>query len=309
MHKVNFANLDLNLLRVLHCLLDEKHVSKAADRLHLSQPAVSRALARLRESFNDPLLVRTAQGYALSARAASMQVELAEVLRSIDRMIAKPIFDPATDRGVIKMTGLDLELALYVPQLVQRMRKLAPFMHLETVRQELDSFSMLDKDDVQLSLSGLEPMTSGGNFHRVKLDTMPVVCLMDEDHPLTGSEMTAEEYASAPHGLVSITGRGPGSMDQVLEEVGLQREVVVRLSGFMSVADYCEGTDLVFTLPLRLAQRISAGRKLKMLPLPTALQRNPVAFYIYWHARHHHDPRLTWVRSQLLEITQELPRL
>lgn len=134
MHKVNFANLDLNLLRVLHCLLDEKHVSRAADRLHLSQPAVSRALARLRESLNDPLLVRTAQGYALSARAASMQVELAEVLRSIDRMIAKPIFDPATDRGVIKMTGLDLELALYVPQLVQRMRKLAPFMHLETVR-------------------------------------------------------------------------------------------------------------------------------------------------------------------------------
>lgn len=309
MREVNINKLDLNLLVLLDRLLSERHVSRAAQSLGLSQPAMSRALARLRRVFNDPLLVRTAQGYDLSARAMQIQPELTEILNSVEFLVQKPVFDPGADNGVIRVTGLDLELTLYLPQLMQRMRQQAPGMRLEILRQEDDSFAMLDRNEVHFSLSGLEPKVSAGSLHRIQLDQMPAVCLMSATHPLANQVLTPESFAAAAHGLVSITGRGPGYMDQVLENVGLKREVMLRLSSFMSVADYCEHTDLLFTLPQRLAERIAAGRALLLQPLPVELQQPPVRFFFYWHSRHHHDPRMAWVREQLADIARQLPPL
>lgn len=307
MREVNIESLDLNLLLLLDRLLTERHVTRAATSLNMSQPALSRALARLRVIFNDPLLVRTAQGYDLSARAKQIQPELGEILIALESLIQQPVFNPAADKGLIKVTGLDLELALYLPQLMQRMRENAPGMHLEIVKQEDDSFAMLDRNDVHFSLSGLEPSASTGTLHRIQLDKMSAVCLMSCNHPLADQPLTPDNYANAAHGLVSITGRGPGYMDRVLEKIGRQREVILRLSSFMAVADFCETTDLVFTLPQRLAERIAAGRRLCLRRLPAELQQPPVKFYFYWHTRHHHDPRMIWIRQQLVEIAQALP--
>lgn len=307
MREVNIKNLDLNLLLLLDRLLTERHVTRAAYSLNMSQPALSRALARLRVIFNDPLLVRTAQGYDLSARAKQIQPELSEILIALESLVQQPIFNPAADKGLIKITGLDLELALYLPQLMQRMREHAPGMHLEIVKQEDDSFAMLDRNDVHFSLSGLEPSASTGTLHRIQLDKMPAMCLMSRNHVLAEQPLTADNYANAAHGLVSITGRGPGYMDKVLEKIGRQRDVILRLSSFMAVADFCETTDLVFTLPQRLAERVAVGRQLCLRRLPAELQQPPVKFYFYWHTRHHHNPRMIWIREQLVEIAQALP--
>lgn len=307
MREMNIENLDLNLLLLLDRLLTERHVTRAAISLNMSQPALSRALARLRRIFNDPLLVRTAQGYDLSARAKQIQPELGEILIALESLIQQPVFNPAADKGLIKVTGLDLELALYLPQLMQRMRTQAPGMRLEIVKQEDDSFAMLDRNDVHFSLSGLEPSASTGTLHRIQLDRMSAVCLMSRHHTLANQPLTPDNYANAAHGLVSITGRGPGYMDKVLEKIGMQREVVLRLSSFMAVADFCETTDLLFTLPQRLAERIATGRQLCLRRLPDELQQPDVTFYFYWHTRHHHDPRMIWIREQLVEIAQRLP--
>lgn len=299
MRSLKLRNIDLNLLVVLDVLLAEQHVSRAAERLNMSQPAVSRALGRLRETLNDPILIRTASGFTLSSRAVLLRGELDIALRDIERVIEPPNFNPSTDDSLIRLTGLDMEIGLYFPALVKRLRKLAPLMRFEVVRQEHDSFPMLERDDVHFSLSGLAPMSAEHSLHRKTLQEMKVVCLMADNHALAHCAMTAEQYASTPHGLVSITGRGPGTMEHVLAQHGLQRKVALRLSGFTSVADFLEDSDLIFTLPERLAERIAEGRRLVIRPLPEPLKASSVRFYLYWHERYHNDPRMIWIREQL----------
>lgn len=304
MRKMNLNGIDLNLLPVLDVLLRLKHVTKAAEALEMSQPAVSRALGRLRQELKDPLLVRTSEGYDLSHRASEIQLELGDLLQQLNQLIQPQTFDPSTDKRLIRLTGLDLELAIYFPKLVKQLRRLAPNLRLETVRQEDDSFAMLDRDEVHFSLSGLQPVTSETSLHRRQIDRMPLLCVMAEDHPLAKQNLTPEAYAKAAHGLVSITGRGVGSMDRVLAGLGLQRQVMLRLASFMSVADFCEETDLIFTLPQRLAERVAYKRRLCLRQLPAALQPEPVSFYLYWHSRYHQDPRMQWIREQFFDALE-----
>ncbi len=302
MHKVNLRNFDLNLLVVLDKLIEERHVSRAAQSLNMSQPAVSRALQRLREGFNDPLLVRTGEGYDLSARAVAIHVPLKEHLKQIEQLISIPKFDPTSDTSLVRITGLDMELSLYIPQLIRRLRRKAPNMRFEILRQEGDSFTMLDRDDVDFCLSGLLPAHSESRLHRFHVDEMPIVCVMDAHHPLADTPLSIESYCKAPHGLVSITGRGPGFMDKVLGELGFSRQVTVRLAGFTAVADYCVGSDLLFTLPKHVADRIALNKPIRTVPLPTELQLPHVNFYWYWHARNHQDPRCIWIREEFQQM-------
>ncbi|WP_194757188.1 LysR family transcriptional regulator [Aliidiomarina indica] len=301
----NLRKLDLNLLIVLDVLLQERHVSRTAEKLNMSQPAVSRALTKLREGFADPLLVRSGFGMVLTSRAEKLAAELKPVLRDLNQLVEPPEFDPKTDASLIRITGLDLEVGLYFPALIRYVRQHAPRMRFEVVRQQSDSFPMLERDEVHFSLSGLHPINAEHSLHRRLLAEVPVVCLMWNEHPLAHKAFTVKEYAAAPHGLVSITGHGPGSMDDVLAKVGLSRSVAVRLAGFTSVADFLEGTDLIFTLPKPLAERIAVGRDLVIRELPELIQQRPVKFYLYWHERYHQDPRIKWLRERLVTLIAE----
>lgn len=301
MREVNLRSVDLNLLVVLQALLFEKHVSRAADQLNMSQPAVSRALQRLRDTLDDPLLVRTREGYDLSARAHEMLPRLNAVLQGAGRLIQPPQFDPATATDTLRLTGLDLEVALYLPQLTRKLHEEAPNLKIELVPQTGDHFQMLDQGEVHFGLTGMEPYFAIDQFHRTMIDRMTAVCLMDRNNPLAKG-MTLEQYVSSRHGMVSITGKGPGSMDRVLEGMGLSRTVSLRLSSFMSVADFCEGTNLVFSLPERLAEYISRGRNLVMRPHPQEIPQPDIRFFLYWHARFHHDPMCVWVRRKIGEV-------
>lgn len=302
MHQVNLRNFDLNLLVVLERLLHERHVSKAAVALNMSQPAVSRALGRLRKGLHDPLLVRTADGYDLSARALALQVPLKAHLQQLEHLISIPQFNPAEDTSLVRITGLDMELSLYIPKLIRQLRLHAPHMRFEILRQEGDSFTMLDRDDVDFCLSGLVPAHSESRLHRFHVDEMPIVCVMDAQHPLAHQPLTIKDYANAPHGLVSITGKGPGFMDKVLTELGYERQVMVRLAGFNAVAEYCSGSNLLFTLPQRVAERIAAEQPIWISPLPDELRLPKVNFYWYWHARNHQDPKSIWIREVFQRI-------
>lgn len=301
MREVNLRAVDLNLLVVLQVLLQERHVSRAAQALAMSQPAVSRALQRLREMLDDPLLVRTRDGYDLSHRAHQMLPQLNALLLGASGLMLPPQFDPATATDTLRLTGLDLEVALYLPRLTKLLHGEAPNLRIELVPQHGDHFQALDNGSVHFSLSGLEPQFATDQFHRTRLDQMESVCLMDRRNPLAEG-MTLPQYTQSRHGLVSITGKGPGMMDLVLETMGLSRRVALRLSSFMSVADFCEGTDLVFTLPQRLAEHIAEGRDLVLRPLPQEIPRKQISFYLYWHARFHHDPMCHWIRRKVAEI-------
>lgn len=304
MREVNLRSIDLNLLVVLDVLLEVRHVSRAAERLSMSQPAVSRALQRLRDTFNDPLLVRTAEGYDLSARAQAILPQLHQVMQSVAGMISNPEFDPLTANSLVRITGLDLETALYIPQLSHYLQTAAPNLRMELVSQVEDQFQLLDTGDVHFLLTGMEPAYSADQFHRMALDRMGVVCLMDQDNPLAEGELSLRRYAAARHGMVSITGRGLSRMDDLLASFGLSRTIYLRLASFMSVADFCEGTELIFTLPERLAEHIVQGRRLVTRRLPAEVIGREVTFYLYWHSRHHRDPTCKWLRQQFSRMVQ-----
>ena len=304
MHKTNLRAVDLNLLVVLEALLAERHVTRAAESLAMSQPAVSRALNRLRELFHDPLLVRGATGLVPTAHARQLEPALSEVLAGIRQLMAPMVFDPAESRQTIRLGCLDLEAAIYLSALVPIIRNDAPGMHLDIYSHPDDFFVRLATGDLDLVISALDPASQADQFHRRVIDRSALECLMGADNPLAAGDMTLERYLSANHGVVSITGKGPAIMDMRLQALGRTRNVVLNLSSFLNVPDACAESDVVFALPQRLAGRLARDQLLVTRPLPDELRGKPMPMYLYWHQRNHQDPMQQWLRARVLEAVE-----
>jgi len=304
MREVNLRSIDLNLLVVLQQLLEARHVTRAAELLHMSQPAVSRALQRLRDTFDDKLLVRTTQGYDLSARGQELLPRLQELMGGISQLVAEPTFDPATAEDVVRFYGLDLEVACFLPQLMSVIRKEAPRMRLEIRSEPRDQFEMLEQGDVHFTITGTTPKKTEDQYRRLLLAQTSTVCLMSADNPLANTEFTLDKYVAASHGLVSITGLGLGVIDHRLAEIGRKRHLALRLPNFMTAADYCENSDLLFVLPEMVARKIAHGRNITTKPVPKELTGQPISFSLYWHERYHRDPMCVWIRQKIMEYIQ-----
>jgi len=302
MREVNLRSVDLNLLVVLQRLLETRHVTRASELLNMSQPAVSRALQRLRDTFDDPLLVRTAHGFDLSARGADILPRLQVLLSGMEQLIAEPQFIPAEAEDVVRVYGLDLEVACFVSPLMKVLRSEAPKMRLEVRTEPRNHFELLERGDVHFSLTGMEPQQGEGQYRRLLIAQSGVVCMMAADHPLAAENLTLDAYLSASHGLVSMTGQGAGHIDQRLAQMNRKRHLALRLSNFMTAADFCETSDLLFYLPQIVAQRIALGRNIVLKPVPDELQSAPISFYLYWHERHHRDPMCRWIRQRILQV-------
>lgn len=300
MHKLNLRKIDLNLLVILEVLLEERHVTRAAERLDMSQPAVSRALQRLRETFDDPLLVKSMHGYDLSARAEELLPGLKSILQDLGKLVDRPRFDPGSSDAQVRVACLDLEGALFLPKLLETMRREARQMQLDIHSQPGDHFMLLQQGDVDFVISGLAPPQGESQINRVPLATTHVVCVMRHDHPLAVGELNLDAYVSASHGYVSMTGRGVSVMDQLLRGYGLQRQVVVRTNSFLTVPEFCARTDLLFALPQIVAERLTRDGQLIMKTLPSELAERELLFYLYWHQRNHRDPMHRWVRQQMV---------
>ena len=308
MRDVNIRSLDLNLLVILDALLEERQVTAAAQRLEMSQPAVSRALSRLREMFSDPLLVRGDEGYDLSARARYLQPTLKTVLSGVKQMVAPMSFDPSSASETVRVGALDMEMALYMPDIMKRLRDQAPGMSLEILSKPADYFVSLAKGELHLALSGQEPDFATDQFHRAEIDRTHSLCVMGAQNPVAQHELTLERYLSAAHGFVSISGKGPAIVDMHLKQMGYQRRVAARLSSFFNIPEFCEHTDLIFAVPARLAERLCQSHKLVTRPLPPEIPQPIIQFYLYWHARFHQDPMHRWFRQLVLgNRAEQLP--
>lgn len=299
---MNLRAVDLNLLVVLEALLVHKHVSKAAETLNMSQPAVSRALKRLRETLDDPVLVRSGSGYDLSARATELQAQLKVLLQDVTAIMQPQKFIPEITDGTIRLSGLDLELIVLMPEMIRQLRYKAPRLTIEVVSQLPDHFGLLAKGEVHFTFTGLSPTINQDQFRRMPIAKTGHVCVMDKRHYLATKPLTLEDYANASHGLVSITGKGPGMMDLELDKLGLKRKVMLRLASFMSVTEYCRGSDLIFTIPEAMAKHLAKDDDLVICPLPDVFKLEPVVLYLYWHERFHQDPMCRWVREQFCDL-------
>lgn len=302
MHEVNLRAVDLNLLVVLEALLEERSVTRAAERLHMSQPAVSRALQRLRDTFDDLLIARSGTHYTLTPRAEHLQVELTWVLKNIRQMVQAPKFDPLRTRQVVRMAGPDVEVCQLVPELLAHLQHAAPTLQVELDSRPSDYFSALVNGDIHFVISGLAPSQQDDQLHRIFLESTEVGLMMGAAHPLASQSIDLEAYLTARHGYISLTGRGPAFADATLKAMGKKRNTVLRLTSFASVSDYCERSDLVFMLPKSIVEHVGKQRDVVFRPVPEELRAPELNFYLYWHQRNHRDPMHRWLR----EVVQSL---
>lgn len=302
MHEVDVREADLNLLVALEALLDERSVTRAAQRLGMSQPAASRALARLRRLFSDALLVDGPGGYVLTARAEEMRPLLRGTLAGVNQLLAGRSFDPSQATGHVRLLMLDLEAAVIGPRLLARMASEAPALNLDVVAPGIRPTDALDADTVDAIIGVIDDASAG--IRRRKLYEDGFVTLMRAEHPAAGKELTLDRFLALDHVVVSITGTGRAWVDEVLARTGHTRRVKVRVPSFFAAVEIAARSDLVMTLPASLARTAADMRRFVMTPPP--LDLGNVVMSLAWHARHHDAPRHVWLRRMIVEATAGL---
>lgn len=293
MRETHIRNLDLNLLVALNALLEEKHVSRAADRINLSQPATSRALARLREMFKDPLLVKGKSGMTLTARAEELYEPLQSILREVGQMVSPVTTEPAAMQGEIVIATRDYELATILPPAISKITALAPNLKISIVPIIGDDFSPLENHHVDFILAGTEK--SSAALHRSTICDESFVCLTARNNRLVGKRLTLATFLKMKHCLITTSNVGTGIVDSLLAAKNVKRNVVLRIPHFLAAASVVAHTDLIITLPRSLAEKLAKEQGLKLHEPPLKIPKFPL--YLYWHARNQTNPVHQFVRK------------
>lgn len=304
MRQVNLRTVDLNLLTVLDALLDELSVTRAAVRLGMSQPAVSRALARLRSLFDDVLLVDGPGGYSLSERAEEIVPILRRTLAGIGDMLDAPAFDPAIATGRLRLSTPDLYTAVIGPPLLAYIGREAPGLDLDVVAPGPATIGDLEEGTLEAVIGVIDDAPAG--LRRRGLFDDGYVTLLRAGHPAAEGALTLERFLELDHIAISITGTGSTPVDDVLAAAGRKRRVKVRVPNFLAAVEVAARSDLVMTLPESLA-RMAAGMNRFVMRTPPA---DPGRFTLslLWHARHQASPRHVWLRNAIVHAAAQVNR-
>ena len=299
---VNVQEVDLNLLRVFDAVLRDRGVTAAARRLDLTQPAVSNALARLRALFDDALFVRTSAGMDATPFARELAGPVRQALALLESALAHgPGFDPATSTRAFRFYMSDLGQIEFLPPLVERALKLAPLVRLEAVALEVEDIAeALGAGTLDLAVGFLPGL--GPPVRRQPLFRDPYVCLMRAGHPLAQEKLTRKAFLAASHALVSYRG-GHRVIEEAFERAGLARRIALRVPHFTVVPMVLERSDLILTLPARVARVFERREGLKSLPIPLPIPPAEVA--AHWHERFEADPGGRWLREQVAALFRE----
>jgi DNA-binding transcriptional LysR family regulator len=300
---MNVQDIDLNLLRVFDAVLRERGVTAAAARLGLTQPAVSNALARLRALCGDALFVRTAAGMDATPFARGVAEPVRQALALLESALAHgPGFDPATSTRGFRFYMSDLGQAEFLPPLVERVQKVAPGVRLEAVAADLEHIAdALGAGAIDIAVGFLPAL--GPPIARRALFRDPYLCLMRAAHPAAGARLTRKRFQEASHVLVTYRGGGHRVIEEALERAGVSRRIALRVPHFTVVPMVLERTDLILTLPARVARLYERQGKFKTLPPPIPMPPAEVA--VHWHERYEADPGNRWLREQVVELFSE----
>ncbi len=292
--------LDLNLLDVFNHLLQERRVSRVALKLGVSQPAVSNALARLRKLLGDELFVRTPAGMVPTPYAEKLGHTVGQALGLIRTALQEPRhFEPATSERTFTVGMSDIGEIYFLPRLLAHLRKAAPGVRLSTVR---DTAVQL-KDELaqgRLDLAiGLLPELQAGFFQQ-RLFTQRYVCLFRQGHKLAGGPLGLKEFSAAEHVVVVSSGTGHHEVDELLQALGIARDVRLSVPHFVAIGHILQTSELMATVPERLAQCMTEPFGLHIAPHPAPLPE--AAIHAFWHARFHGDAANQWLRGLFFEL-------
>jgi DNA-binding transcriptional LysR family regulator len=294
---MNVHDIDLNLLRVFDAVLHEKGVTPAAARLGLTQPAVSNALARLRKILGDALFVRTPRGMDATPFARELAEPVRQALALLESALAHgPGFDPATATRAFRFYMSDLGQIEFLPPLVERVQRDAPAVRLEAIALEVEDIAdALAAGGLDLAVGFLPGL--GAPVRRQALFKDPYLCLMRADHPI--ETLTKKRFLEAAHALVTYRG-GHRVIEEAMERAGVARRIALRVPHFTVVPMVLERTDLILTLPARVARVFERRGNLKSLPPPVTIPPAEVA--VHWHERFEGDPGNRWLRELMTEL-------
>lgn len=293
---------DLGLLYGLIALVEERSVTRAAERMFMSQPAMSRAFARMQALFDDVLLVRTREGYEPTQRALRLCAEIKTLLPQLEALIGNDQFDPATAETVFRVAASDYAASILLPDIMGRMTERAPNMRLEINPLSSRQFDQLD--------SGALDLVLWGNVVPPHLNTQVIftdrfVSLVRRDHPISSDALTLDQYLSYPHAVIALTEHQQGVVDQVLRSKRLSRRVQLEIPYFACTAWTIEHSDAILTIPEKLARRLVRFSQTRILRPPMEL---PGIDYIQvWHTRVDGDPAHRWFRGLVADVAGSLP--
>jgi len=292
--------LDLNLLVVFNQLLVERRVSKVADNLGVSQPAVSNSLAKLRKLLGDELFLRTPKGMEPTPYADQLAESVSYALSMIHSGVnQRTSFEPSSAKCSFTIGMTDIGEIYFLPALIERLRRDAPGVTLSTVRNTtVNVRDELEAGKVDIAM-GLLPQLKAGFFQR-RLFMQSYVCLMRRGHRLDKRKISLVEFCAAEHLVVVSAGTGHGKVDELLQRSGIERTVRLTVPHYVSVGHILQGSDLIATVPERLADRLLGPFSLAKVPHPAKLPE--IAINVFWHAKYHRSPANRWLRGVLFEL-------
>lgn len=303
MRLTKLRSIDVNLMVALDALLDERSVTRAAERMGVSQSAMSRTLGRLRELLGDPLLVRNAQHMELTSVAEDLRGPLAEALGRLDALVTeRTAFDPATAVRSFRIEMTDHAAVAVLPRLVSRLRQEAPGIDLQLAPHGGNAEQGLQQRRSELFV-GARIRDVPGLFRQALFEER-FVCVLRADHPARDELHDLASYAALDHVVISPRGHSRGSLvDDALAEQGLRRRVVLRVPQFLVAPLVVASTDLVATVPLRVAEAIAEPVGLVRVPPPLPIASFTVSQV--WHERHHHDHGHRWLRRTVAAVMHD----
>lgn len=310
---MNFLTLDLNLLRIFNTVMIEQNLTRAADKLAMTQPAVSNALKRLRHAFNDELLIRTAYGVKPTPRAESIWPAIREALGKLESAIAPATVDPASFIASFRMAMADSTAAYWMPHLIREIEKHAPGMNARMIPLVTrDPRSMLLHGDIDIAVGffpGVVSMLAGGqnaNSSTIRHNSLysgRYVCVMRKDHPLAQQPLTLKTYCDAHHLLVSFSGRPHGLIDEILAPLNLQRRILLTVNQFYTAGRVVANSELITVLPQHLLSSTGVENQLIWKELP--FETPAVNVDMLWHERDAKNPAHKWLRNNLIELVEK----
>ena len=299
-------HFDLNLLTALDALLDEESVGGAAGRLHLSSPAMSRALSRLRKVTGDELLVRTGRGMTLTPHAVAVRQEVHELLGRVQALLtADRSLSVATLERTFTLQWHDSITTMIGPAVLAAIQAEAAGVKLRFLPEDSGDTSLLRHGKVDLEIGAREPTLPDIAWEAVAVDQLVVA--MRARHPLAKLKLSLRLYAGAQHITVSRRGRLRDPIDDALKACGLRRNVVAAVPTVDAALQFVRQSDSVVALPRSLSQRVLSELSLPARPIPLALA--PIPIILSWHQRYTHDSAHVWLRGHVrAALSTILPR-
>ena len=295
--------LDFRLLSVFDEIYKTRSVTAAALALDLGQPAVSVALAKLRQQLGDPLFVRTSNGMEPTPFGEGLVRPVRAVLEALDLVQGhRNDFEPITSNRTFRICMTDISQLALLPKLWNSLRSSAPGIRIEIIPLSSDTAQLLESGQADLSL-GFMPQLEAGFYQQV-LFRQHFVCMVGADHPRIIDALSLAQFEAEDHVVISASGSAPLIIDREIERQGIKRRIALQIPNYLGAALLVEHTDHLVTIPKRLADVLQGRGAFRTFAVPFTLPRYEVKQY--WHERYHQDPGSRWLRGVISELLLEM---